>query len=140
MMDGLQAYLYQWLKGEIEPPVTKLIGIKLVAYEDQTARLELRTLPQHYNPMGIVHGGILCDLADAAMGVAMASVLQEGETFSTIEINIRYFRPVKETLLTANAQVTFRSHNTGHVECELQDERNRLIAKASSTCLIQVIN
>lgn len=87
--------------------------------------------------MGIIHGGILCDLADAAMGVAMATLLKEDETFSTVALDIHYFRPVTEALLTAVAQVTQRSARIGYVESEIRDEDERLIAKATSTCMIQ---
>lgn len=51
--------------------------------------------------MGIVHGGIFADLADAAMGIAFVSTLEEGEAFSTIELKMNYFRPVKEGRLVA---------------------------------------
>jgi uncharacterized protein (TIGR00369 family) len=50
--------------------------------------------PQHANPMGTLHGGILCDLADAAMGIAYASTLEEGESFTTLELKINFFKPI----------------------------------------------
>lgn len=136
-MIDLPKYLKSWGSGEYEPPVTQLIGIKLVGYQSGSAQLELKTGPQHRNPMGIVHGGILCDLADAAMGVAMASLLEKDETFSTIELDIHYFRPVRQTLLSALAKVAQRSSRLGYVECTIEDEHDRLIARATSTCLIQ---
>jgi uncharacterized protein (TIGR00369 family) len=49
---------------------------------------------RHANPMGTLHGGILCDIADAAMGMAFASTLAPGESFTTIELKINFFRPV----------------------------------------------
>jgi len=136
-MGGLQEYLDGWRTGSIEPPVTALIGIKLLAVGEGTAELELRAGKQHHNPMGSVHGGILCDLADAAMGVAMASSLNEGETFSTVELHINYFRSVKESVLTATGRMVRRGRTTGYVECEIADETGTLVAKASSCCLIQ---
>lgn len=136
-MTDLPKYLKSWRSGEYEPPVTQLIGIKLASYQPGSAQLELKTGPQHHNPMGIVHGGILCDLADAAMGVAMASVLDEDETFSTIELDIHYFRPVKESPLSAIAKVVQRTSRIGYVETSIEDEHGRLIARATSTCLIQ---
>ena len=87
--------------------------------------------------MGTVHGGILCDLADAAMGVAMASSLKGGETFRTVELHINYFRSVQESLLTAVGRTVRRGRTTGYVECEIVDETGTLVAKASSCCLIQ---
>ena len=136
-MPGLHDILDQWMKGELEPaPVTTLIGIRLLEAGDGAARMELKTSRQHYNPMQTVHGGIFCDLADAAMGVAMASAVQDGETFTTIELNIHYFRAVRENTLTATARVVQRGQSTAYVECDLFDEQQRLVARASSRCVV----
>jgi uncharacterized protein (TIGR00369 family) len=86
--------------------------------------------------MGTLHGGILCDIADAAMGMAFASTLAPGESFTTVELKINFFRPVWEDRLTAEGQVVRRGRNLGYVECEITDERGRLVAKAASTCLV----
>lgn len=126
-----------WLRGETEPPVATLIGIRLLDCQEGRARLELDAGQRHHNPMGTLHGGILCDLADVAMGVAMASTLGPGESFSTVELHIHYFRPVTEALLTATGRVSQRTRNTGFVECEIYNEGNQLVAKAASTCLVK---
>lgn len=137
-MADLQQYLEGWLMGSIEPPpVTSLIGIRLLDAQSGSARLELKAGREHYNPMGVVHGGILCDLADAAMGVAMASSLNEGETFSTLELHINYFRPVLESTLTAFGKTVRRGRSKGYAEAEIIDEEGILVAKASSCCMIQ---
>ena len=57
--------------------------------------------PQHASPLGTVHGGIICDVADAALGCAHASLLEEGETFATIELKINFLKPVWAGRLTA---------------------------------------
>jgi uncharacterized protein (TIGR00369 family) len=137
-MSRLQDVISGWLAGETEPPpVAKLVGMRLIECENGTAQMELNTGERHYNPMGSVHGGILCDLADAAMGVALASTLEEGQSFTTIELGIHYLRPVYETHLTATAKTVHRGRSMGYVECEIVDERGRLIAKATSTCMIR---
>ena len=137
-MRNLQDMLHAWLTGESQPPpVAQLVGIRLIDGQDGTAQLELNTGRQHYNPMGIVHGGILCDLADAAMGVALASAAQPGETFSTIELHMYFFRPVQEARLTAMGKTVRRGSSTGYTECEINDEQGRLVAKASAVCFIQ---
>ncbi len=137
-MSSLQDALQRWLTGESEPPpVIQLVGVRLVDCQDGVARLELRAGRRHHNPMGIVHGGIFCDLADAAMGVAMAAASQADETFSTIELHMHFFRPVREARLTAIGKTVRRGGNIGYLECEISDDRGRLVAKASSTCLIQ---
>jgi uncharacterized protein (TIGR00369 family) len=85
--------------------------------------------------MGTVHGGILCDLADAAMGMAYASNLAEGESFTTLELKINYLRPVWDGEITAQGQVVSQGQSVGLVECSVTDERGRLIARATNTCL-----
>jgi len=85
--------------------------------------------------MGTLHGGILCDIADAAMGMAFASTLGPKESFTTVELKINFFRPVWEANLRAEGKVVRRGRNLGYVECEVTDERGQLVAKAASTCL-----
>jgi uncharacterized protein (TIGR00369 family) len=117
-------------------PCATLIGFDIVEIADGHAAGHLQTGPQHANPMGTVHGGILCDLADAAMGMAFASTLKDDETFTTLELKINFVRPVWESLLRAEAHVTNRGKTVGLVECAIRDEHHRLVAKAVSTCLI----
>jgi uncharacterized protein (TIGR00369 family) len=85
--------------------------------------------------MGTVHGGILCDLADAAMGTAWASQLGDGETFTTLELKINYLRPVWAGSLVAEGRVVHRGRSIGLVECDIRDGDGRLLARASSTCM-----
>ncbi len=117
-------------------PCAKLIGFEIVEIDAGRAVGHLQTGPQHANPMGTVHGGILCDLADAAMGMAFASTLKHDETFTTLELKINFVRPVWVSLLRAEAHVTNRGKTVGLVECSVRDEHHRLVAKAVSTCLI----
>ena len=86
--------------------------------------------------MGTLHGGILCDVADAAMGMAFASTLAEEETFTTVDLKINFFRPVWKAELKAQATVLQRGRTVGYVECEIMDEHERVIAKATSTCMV----
>jgi uncharacterized protein (TIGR00369 family) len=86
--------------------------------------------------MGTVHGGILCDLADAAMGVAFATLLSEDETFTTVELKINYLKPVWETTLKAHAVVIKKGSTIGLIDCSIYDETESLVAKSSSTCMI----
>src|SRR5205085_5841147 len=68
------------------PPVSKLIGFVLKSIEPGHAIFEMEADERHHNPMGTLHGGIYCDLADAAMGFAYAATLADGDTFTTIEL------------------------------------------------------
>jgi len=117
-------------------PVAKLVGFEIEDVADGRAVGHLEAGPQHANPMGTLHGGVLCDLADAAMGMALASTLDLEESFTTLELKINFLRPFWTGRLRAEANVTNRGKTVGLVECAVSDERHRLIAKASSTCLI----
>ncbi len=117
-------------------PVGQLIGFETLEAADGRAVVMLTAGPQHTNPMGTLHGGILCDIADAAMGIAFASTLASDESFTTIELKINFFRPVWKAVLKAEGKVVRRGSTVGYVECEITDESARLIAKAASTCLV----
>ena len=124
------------LRGEQPlPPVGRLIGLVVKAIEPGRAVFELEAGERHHNPMGTLHGGVLCDLADSAMGYAYAATLAEGETFTTVELKINFLRAVRQATLTAEATVVKAGSTLGYVECEVKDERGRLVAKAASTCL-----
>src|SRR6267154_3037515 len=130
------ARIQSHLRGETPgPPVAGLIGFKLTAIAPGEATITLATGPQHANPMGTLHGGILCDIADAAMGIAFASTLAPDESFTTVELKINFFRPVWQAQLKAEGTVVRRGHTIGYVECTITDAENRLIAKAASTCM-----
>ena len=80
-------------------PVARLIGFQRKDIRDGLAAVTLSAGPQHANPMGTLHGGILCDIADAAMGMAFASSLAPEESFTTVELKINYLRPVWQVRL-----------------------------------------
>jgi uncharacterized protein (TIGR00369 family) len=116
--------------------VARLIGFEAKDVADGRATVVLAAGPQHANPMGTLHGGILCDIADAAMGMAFASTLAPEESFTTVELKINFFRPVWTAQLRAEGTVVQRGRTIGYVECTVSDEQNRLVAKAASTCMV----
>jgi uncharacterized protein (TIGR00369 family) len=121
---------------QIRPPVSELIGFEVAEAGEGQVVVVLQAGTRHFNPMGTVHGGILCDIADAAMGIAFATTLAPGESFTTVELKINFLRPVRQTLLRAAGRVVQRGRTIGYVECEITDESGRLIAKSNSTCLV----
>jgi uncharacterized protein (TIGR00369 family) len=116
--------------------VARLIGFHAEGIGEGRAVITLAAGPQHANPMGTLHGGILCDIADAAMGMAFASTLALNESFTTIELKMNFFRPVWQAKLKAEATVVQRGRTVGYVECTISDEGSRIIAKAASTCMV----
>src|SRR6266849_4438052 len=132
MIDGIR----RTLRGEApQAPVAELIGFRLTEIEHGRAVVQLDSTARHSNPMGTLHGGILCDIADAAMGLAYASTLEEGESFTTLELKINFLKPIWNSKLVADGIVVQRGKTVGLTECSVTDERGRLIAKATSTCL-----
>jgi uncharacterized protein (TIGR00369 family) len=120
---------------ETSAPVAKLVGFRPTSVGEGKAVFELQAGPQHANPMGTLHGGVLCDVADAAMGVAYASTLGEGESFTTLELKINFLRPFRNGTLTATARVVKSGRTIGLTECDVTDPQGRLIARAMSTCM-----
>lgn len=122
--------------GEREgPPVAELIGMRMTAVEEGAATFELDAAEHHTSPLGTVHGGILCDLADAAMGCAHASQLADGESFTTLDLKINFLKPVWAGRLVAEARVLKAGRTIGLVDCRVTDESGSLVAFATSTCM-----
>ena len=118
-----------------QPPIAQLLGARLTAIEPGRARIELTADDRHANPMGTLHGGVLCDIADAAMGMAYAATLDDGDSFTTLELKINFLRPVWRSHLVADGVVVHGGRTVGLAECTITDEKGRLVARASSTCL-----
>jgi uncharacterized protein (TIGR00369 family) len=124
------------LRGEAPPPpVGRLQGFVLKEVEPGRAVFEMEADERHHNPMGTLHGGIFCDLADAAMGFAYAATLGAGEPFTTIELKINFLRAVRKATLTAEARVVRAGSTVGSVECDVRDQTGKLVARAASTCM-----
>ena len=123
-------------RGELPPPpVATLIGFTIGSIERGRVVREMEAGPQHTSPLGTVHGGILCDLADAAMGMAYATSLDDNETFTTLELKINFLKPVWSGRLTATGYVVKSGRTVGLVDCDVYDEKQSLVARASSTCM-----
>jgi uncharacterized protein (TIGR00369 family) len=124
------------LRGELTPPpIARLLGFVLKSIEPGHAVFEMEADERHHNPMGTLHGGVYCDLADAAMGYAYAATRGEGETFTTIELKINFLRAVRKAPLTAEARVVKAGSTVGYVECDVKDQTGRLVARVASTCM-----
>src|SRR6202034_3537631 len=94
----------------------RLIGFEAKDIAHGLATVVLAAGPQHANPMGTLHGGILCDIADAAMGIAFATTLAPDESFTTVELKINFFRPVWQAQLKAEGTVVRRGPTSGYFQ------------------------
>ena len=125
------------IRGELPPPpIAQLIGFTLIAVKPGEAVFDFESSEKHANPMGTLHGGVLCDVADAAMGVAFAATLEDGDSFTTLELKINFLRPVWKERLRAAGKVVKRGKSIGMVECDVTNSQGALVARSSSTCMV----
>lgn len=121
-----------------EPPIARLLGMRLTAVEDGTASFELTPAEQHYNPIGVVHGGIAFTLLDSAMGCAVQTRCPPGKGYTTLELKVNLVRAI--TLQTgpvrASAKIVHFGSRTATAEGRLEDAAGKLYAHGTSTCLI----
>jgi uncharacterized protein (TIGR00369 family) len=136
-MAKMRERIDKMLNGEIpQPPIAQLIGFRLTSANPGEAVIEFEAGEAHANPMGTLHGGVLCDIADAAMGMAFGATLAEGESFTTLELKINFLKPIWKAKLKATGKVTKQGKTIGLIECDVTDEQGSLVAHAISTCLI----
>lgn len=140
-MNAPNVVFHEWFarveRGEVpKAPIAELLGfdIRLGAAGEASAILNVDR--RFANPMGTLHGGIICDIADAAMGCAIASTLVSGESFTTLQLEASYFKPIWSARLEANARIVRRTRSIAYLECDVVDEQGSLVARASSTCMI----
>jgi len=97
-------------------------------------------LPQerHYNPIGVVHGGLAMTLLDSALGCAVHSMLDRGETYTTLEIKVNLVRPITRDTgpIRAEGRIVYRGRTVGTSEGDLKDAGGKLYAHATTTCMI----
>ncbi len=130
-------YLEAWRAGDISPsPAAAFIGSELVAFGDGFSEVQLEISGEHRNSFGTIQGGILCALADVAMGTAVATTLETGEQFSTTNLNSMFCRPATSGRLHAAARVLHRGRSTALSECEITCGET-LVARMTCTCMIK---
>jgi uncharacterized protein (TIGR00369 family) len=128
--------LRQIISGEVPgAPVADLIGMRMVSAEPGRVTFELDAEHRHSSPPGTLHGGILCDLADAAMGCANLSRLEDGESFATVELKINFLKPVWSGRIIAVGALIKAGSTLALLDCRITDESGSLVAYATSTCM-----
>jgi len=132
MMD----YLTGIVRGDIPPPpIEQTLGFRMVAVERGRAVMELTLDDRHANPFGTGHGGLIADLADAAMGAACHSTLADDQKCSTLELKISFLRPALSGVLRAEGKVLKDGRTVSFLECDVTDAGGDLIARATATLL-----
>ncbi|MBI4637126.1 MAG: PaaI family thioesterase [Candidatus Rokubacteria bacterium] len=125
-------------EGASDPgPLVRLLGIRRTSSGNGACRFDLTVRPEHMNPYGVVHGGVVYSLVDTAMGGALVSQLGPGERCATLEIKINYLAPVSEGTLAADARVVARTRRIGVLDATVRDGGDRLVAVATGSFYIQ---
>ena len=120
------------------PPIAQLMGFTLVEVAPGLAVFECIPDESVYNPIGVVHGGLVSTLTDSAAGCAVQSSLEAGVAYTTIDINVTFLRPVtKDTgLIRATGRLTKPGRRVAYATVEVTDGAGKLLAQATSSCLI----
>lgn len=112
--------------------ISQTLKFSIVQIAAGEASLMLHTDPQlHGNQQGTVHGGLLAELADAAIGTAHSTLMQQDETFTSIDLRIQFFRPVWQDKLIAVAKPVQSGQRITHYECLIYKDDGKVAAKAS---------
>jgi uncharacterized protein (TIGR00369 family) len=116
--------------------ISRLLDFRIVEIDEAMATLELEADAQrHGNQQGTVHGGLLCELADAAIGTAHSTLMSEGESFTSIELRTTFLRPVWQSRLRAHAWVTHRGRAISHYQCDIVREDGKVVASVVSVIM-----
>jgi uncharacterized protein (TIGR00369 family) len=133
-------FLRAWLRGEIPPPpIGTLMGISLDLVEEGRVVFSVTPGEQHYNPIGMVHGGLVATLLDSAMGSAVQSTLDAGVGHTTLELSVNFVAAVTRDTgpLLGEGRVLHRGGRTATAEGRVTAVSNgRLIAHGTTTCLL----
>jgi len=137
-LSGLE-YLKKIASGELpRPPIGALMGFGLAEIGEGTAVFTVEPAEYHYNPIGVVHGGVAATLLDSAMGCAVHSTLPAGAIYTTLEIKVNFVRPMTaETgVVRCEAKVIHAGARTATAEGRVVDGSGKLYAHGTTTCII----
>ncbi|WP_109481145.1 PaaI family thioesterase [Paraburkholderia sp. C35] len=116
--------------------ISSLLGFRLVEIGAASAVLEFDAdAGVHGNQQGTVHGGMLCELADAAIGTAHSTLTEPGETFTSIDLRATFLRPVWQARLRAHGWSVHRGRTLSHYQCDIRREDGKLVASVASTVM-----
>ena len=134
-MDYIQAIF----AGDLPPPpIAELMGFRGVSAEPGRALFEMEPGPQHYNPIGSVHGGVYATLLDSATGCAVHSMLPAGVGYTSLDLTVKFLRPITVDTgrVRCTGTVTHLGSRTALAEARLVDATDRLLATAVSSILL----
>lgn len=139
-------YLRHQLAGTLTPDmethlkyptaISRTLSFEITAIDHGTATVAiLADTDLHGNQQGTVHGGLICELADAAIGTAHSTLMEEGQSFTSIELKINFYRPVWKSKLWAIARPLQSGRTITHYICEVKNEEDKVVAMVTSTVM-----
>jgi uncharacterized protein (TIGR00369 family) len=138
-LSGLD-YMRAIAAGELPPPpIAVLLNMGPVEFEPGRAVFEGRPGEEHYNPIGVVHGGYAATLLDSALGCSVQTTLPAGVGYTTVSLEVKYVRPLTRDIerVRAAAEVVHRGRRQATAEARLTDaDTGKLLAHATTTCLV----
>jgi len=141
-LSGLD-FLKRMMAGEIPPPpIATRLGFDLVEIAEGDAVFEITPDDSHYNPIGVVHGGVALTLLDSAAGCAVQSTLPLGLAYTSLETKVNFLRGITSDTgkLRAHGWVTKPGRRAAFAEADLRDAEGRVYATAASTCLVYPVS
>jgi len=141
-LSGLET-LRKMVAGELPaPPVMHTLGMDRIEVDEGRVTVVMRAQEFHYNPLGTVHGGILATLLDTATGCAVHTTLPAGTGYTSLDLTTKFLRPVTVDSgeLRCEGTVISRGRTVALAEARLLDAEGRLLAHATSSCLLFDLN
>jgi uncharacterized protein (TIGR00369 family) len=132
-------FLQKIVAGDLPgPPIAQLLNFELLSLTEGHAVFTVVPAEYHYNPIGVVHGGLAATLLDSAMGCAVHSMLPAGAGYTTLELKVNFIRAMTAETgrVRAEAKIVHLGGRTATAEGRIVDEAGKLYAHATTTCLI----
>lgn len=137
-MSGLE-YMQAMVAGEVPPPpIAKLMDFELAEIREGHASLSVIPQEWHYNPIGMVHGGLAATILDTVVGISVHTTLDVGQAYTTVDLHVQYLRAMTAETgrVTATGEIVHRGRKIATAQGKVTDERGRTLATASTTCVI----
>lgn len=137
-LSGIE-YLRKLMAGELPPPpIAELMNFRLAEVAEGSAVFSCDPAEYHYNPIGLVHGGLAATLLDSAMGCAVHTTLPAGVGYTTLEIKVNFIRPLTAngTGIRCEGRVVHSGGRTATADGRIVDAAGKLYAHGTTTCLI----
>jgi len=141
-MSGLEA-MRGILEGTLpQPPYAQLLGVRISEVDEGRVVFEADPGEEHYNPMGVVHGGFAMSLLDFALGSAVSTTLSAGSSYGTVDVHARLLRPITKDTGTVRCEATVVSatRSIATSEGRIIDRNGRILATGTTACAIKILS